>query len=609
MPAKVFAELSEKSDRINVHFRYEVEIKDAIKSIPGAAFVPRDKGGPYWRLPLDLQSARSLREKFGRDLQLGDALVEWGRLTVSNEKKLRTLAVANDVPAGELKIDKKLPELAKWMRSYQRADVAFLGTVNALNLNEPRLGKTTETIAAVYEADLEDGLQLVIAPQKSLETVWRMEIERWTGAQVFTLSGETPAPERELIWNTLEQMVLEVANPRQPLWLITTADMLRREIERLYKIGWNSFTVDEYHKTGLLRASGVNDEKKNSKFVLATRRIKAERKFGLTGTPMGGRPIKLWSGLNFIAPQVFTSKWRWAETWLEVEEDDHGHKVVGNILKGQEDQFYQAHSSYIVRRSREEVLPQLPPKQPIPVWCTMSPKQKKQYDQFALDLEIRIEDTRVKTENVLSEYTRLKQFSNAYSEVVDVQERDDGSLAYKLSPLESGKIPYLLERLAEVGIDPEDPAGQAQAIVSSQFRTYIEWVSRQLTEAGIQNILLTGKSSKHDSALAQKVFKAENANEGFRVCCMVTTMGVGLTMDNVESVHLLDETWIPDDQDQLSDRAVNTTLNHQVNVFTYRSLDTVEEYIYKVNLDRAVTNKDILDLRRQGFRATLKAAA
>jgi SNF2 family DNA or RNA helicase len=324
---------------------------------------------------------------------------------------------------------------------------------------------------------------------------------------------------------------------------------------------------------------------------------------------MGGRAIKLWSGFNFIAPQVFTSKWRWAETWLDVKEDDNGYKQIGDIIKGKEDQFYLAHAPYIVRRSREEVLPDLPPKQPIPVWCKMSTKQKKQYDQFALDLEIRIEDTRVKTENVLSEYTRLKQFSNAYNEVVDVQEREDGSLGYKLSPLESGKIPYLLERLAEVGIDPEDPAGEAQAIVSSQFRTYIEWVSQQLTAAGIQNILLTGKSNKRDSELAQRVFKAENASEGFRVCCMVTTMGVGLTMDNVESVHLLDETWIPDDQDQLSDRAVNTTRNHQVNVFTYRSLDTVEEYIYSVNLDRSVTNKDILDLRRQGFKATQKAAA
>ena len=45
-----------------------------------------------------------------------------------------------------------------------------------------------------------------------------------------------------------------------------------------------------------------------------------------------------------------------------------------------------------------------------------------------------------------------------------------------------------------------------------------------------------------------------------------------------------------------------------MNVFTYRSRDTIEEYIYQMNLDRALTNKDVLDLRRQGFRATRKGA-
>lgn len=599
MPSKVFAELSDDSKRINVHFRYDPQIKDLIKGIPGAGFVGRDKGGPYWRLPLDLHSARALRQRFGRDLQLGDALVEWGRQAVSNERKLQKLAVADDVPWGELKIDTKLPELAKWLRPYQRADIAFLATVSALNLNEPRLGKTTETIGAVYEADLEHGPQLVIAPQKSLDTVWRMEIERWTDGKVFALSGETPKDQRD--WQSF------VMDDDRPRWVVTTADMFRREIDQLAEIRWNSFTVDEYHKTGLLRASGSFEEKKNSKFVMATRRLESERRWGLTGTPMGGRVIKLWSGLNFIGPHSFTSKWRWADSWLDVEEDDDGHKIPGDIIEGKEDEFYKAHAPYIVRRSREEVLPQLPPKQPIPVWCDMLPKQKKQYEQFALDLELRIDDHRIKTDNVLAEYTRLKQFARAYSDVEILGEDEDGGLKYTLLPLESNKLPYLLEKLMEVGIDPEDMAGDAQAIVASQSRVFTEFLSQQLTAVGIKNILLTGKSKKRESELAQRVFKAGNDSEGYRVCCMVTTMGVGITMDNVESVHLFDETWIPDDQDQLSDRAVNTTRNHQVNVFTYRSRDTIEEYIYQVNFDRAMTNKDVLDLRRQGFRATRKA--
>jgi hypothetical protein len=106
---------------------------------------------------------------------------------------------------------------------------------------------------------------------------------------------------------------------------------------------------------------------------------------------------------------------------------------------------------------------------------------------------------------------------------------------------------------------------------------------------------------------AQEAFKAGNDNEGLRVVCMVTTMGVGITLDNVETIHVLDETWNPDDQEQLTDRAVNTTRNHQVTAFMYRSRNGIEEYINDVATLKADVNKNILDVRRLAYRASLEA--
>lgn len=599
---QAFAELNEKGDRIEVHFHWDPQVKDAVKSIPGARFVPREKGGPFWQLPRDLTTARLLRERIGRGLELGEGIKEWGREAVRDQRKLMAIALRDDAPLEELKITSKLPTLAKWLRPYQRADVAFFGTTSALNLNEPRLGKTAETIALAYEADLEGGPQLVVAPQKALETVWRMEIERWTDDKVFTFSGDTPKADRDLMRKSVSKM----GKRSEPFWLVTTADMIRRELPMFTEFEWNTFTVDEYHKTGMLRSVGNNDPKKNSKFILAVRQIKAKRRYAMSGTPIGGRAIKLWNGLNFIAPEVFTAKWTWANQWLDVAEDDRGHPIPGSIAQGREDDFQKAHQQYIVRRQRVEVLPQLPPKLLVPVWCDMSTKQRKQYNSFAEDLEIRIDEHRVRAANVLVEYTRLKQFANAYCDLEVTGEDEEGNIKYKVIPtFDSGKLPFLLERLAEDGIDSEQPVGTTQAIVASQFREYIEMVSRYLTDRGISNILLSGKTSKKESERAQRAFKSGNDNEGLRVCCMVTTMGVGLTLDNVTTVHLMDETWIPDDQEQLSDRAINTTLNHQVSVLTYRSRGTLEEDIYKVNLERAWTNRDVLDLRRM----KLKGAA
>lgn len=599
MPAG-FAELNERGDRIEVHFQYNKGVVDGVKSIGGARFVKRENGGPYWLLPRDLQVAKRLRAVFGDGLELGDAIKEWGRTAVEQQRKLQTLAASDDVPVEELKLYKKLPELAVWLRAYQRADVAFLGTTSALNLNEPRLGKTAEAIGQVFEGDLEDGPQLVVAPQKALDSVWRMEIERWTNMPVMTWSGETPKADRAKF---LDTWYLEWMEVHKGFWFITTADMVRREVKMLQEIDWKTFTVDEYHKTGLLRASGVNDEKKNSKFVLACRKIKSEKRYAMSGTPIGGRAIKLWSGLNFIAPEVFTSKWRWAEEWLDVETDENGYKEVGGIKKDSEEKFYAAHAPYIVRRLRTEVLPQLPPKLQVPVWCDMSGKQKRQYEQFAADLELRIEENRVKVNNTLTEFLRLKQFADAECDVRVVGEDEEtGEPKLKLTPISSGKMPYLIERLAEEGIDADQPEGETQALVISQFREYIEWVSSYLSSSGIPNILLSGKSTKAESERAQRAFKAGNDSEGLRVCCMVTTMGVGLTLDNVTSCHVLDETWTPDDQEQATDRAINTTRNHQVSVLTYRSLNTIEDVIYRQNIFKAMTNEMMLDIARNMFK-------
>jgi SNF2 family DNA or RNA helicase len=545
-----------------------------------------------------MTSMRRLREEFKDDLVLGAAIKVWAKTAVRSEATLREMSVADDWPLDDLKIATKLPEMAAWFRPYQRADVKFLGTTSSLNLLEPRLGKTTETIGAIYEGDLEDGPHLIVAPQKSLDSVWRMEWERWTDMTVYTLSGETPKADRLPMMREIVKRI----DKGQPFVFATTADMVRRGIDAGLSTGlelaieWNSFTIDEFHKTGLPEIQNV--------FPKKAANIRAKRKYGLSGTPMSGKPIKLWGALHFLYPDLFTSKWRWAEQWLVVEQGFQNHKKIGGIRKGREDEFYAHLAPHAVRRLRTEVLPQLPPKQYIDVWCDMTTTQRSQYAAFARDAEIRIDEYHLSATSVLAEYTRLKQFSNARCEVeiLGVDE-ETGHVDMKLKPtFDSGKLPQLLEKLAEQGIDPDDPTGTSQAIVSSQFRETIDMVYNYLTENKIKCIKITGKVSKSESEKAQKVFKAGNDSEGFRVCCMVTTIGVGLTLDNVETVHMMDSTWVPDDEDQLTDRAINTTRNHQVSVFRYTSRDSIEQYIEEVNAEKADLNEQILDVRRRMYR-------
>ena len=229
---------------------------------------------------LDLVAMRRLRDEFGNGLK-PERRSSTGEGS-STRATLRSLGSLADVPIDELKIAKKLPDLAEWFRPYQRADVKFMATTNCLNLLEPRLGKTTEVIGAVYEADLEQGAHLVVAPKSTLDQVWRYEVERWTDHVVVTYSGDLNQKEKAECERTVDRCL----DKGWPFWFVTTADMVRREsIPQLQQ--WNSFTIDEYHKTGL-------PERKNV-FHKAAVAIPVIRKYALSGTPMGGKPIKLWA--------------------------------------------------------------------------------------------------------------------------------------------------------------------------------------------------------------------------------------------------------------------------------------------------------------------------
>src|SRR6516164_4434773 len=427
MSKRVFAELSPSGDAIEVHFRYDIDLLNLMRELPGARYINQQQGGPHWLVPLNLDSARRLNENMGPDLVLGLALRQWGKEATKREASLQTMAITDDLPLGKLKIAKELPELAEWLRGYQRADTQFLAATSALNLNQQRLGKTPETIAAVFEAGLGDGPHLVCAPKTSLNTVWRFEIERWTAKLekphvVITYSGEmsqsTRAAAIEEFWKCVDE--------EWPVWFVCTYQTVRDGAEPFmdpaeFPDGWASFTIDEFHKSGLPRASGKKDPKSNSKFALAVKEVNAQRRYALSGTPMGGKPIKLWGALNFIYPRQYTSKWQWAKTWLDVNNNGYGSDI-GTIQRGREDEFYRAMAPYVVRRLRSEVLPQLPAAQWIDVECEMTPKQEKQYREFAARAEATIEDQQLNALGILAEYTRLKVFADAYCDRIETRE-------------------------------------------------------------------------------------------------------------------------------------------------------------------------------------------
>jgi len=606
---RIFAELSESGKNIDVHFPYNPEAVAAIKRMPNRKFVDKHHGGPLWRLPLDLVTGTRLREEFGNGLVLGDALKQWGRDEVSKQRNLRSLARATD--AELVNLPRVHPKLFEYVskRPYQRADIKLMAEANVGNFNQPGTGKTIETIASWIESGLWDqGPHLVIAPVRSLENVWFEELE-WLDLDVYT--SEDPAVRRQEIAEGLER-----AERGEPVVLCINADMIRVEkiwdakkskgdpppkseeacrdykgniygfrdelSERLCKVHYKTFTIDEGHKTGM--------PNRNSLFSNTIRLIRADRRAVLTGTPIGGVTRKLWAYLNWLEPDEYGSEWAWINNWLETEDGFGKSKIVNDIQPGREDAFYEAHARHMVRRLKREALPGLPPQVHVTVKCSMTNLQKAQYAKFHADAEIRIDEERLTATGVLAEYARLKQFANAKQELID---------GVPFPTTDSGKLLMLMEKLDEEGIRKLAPEPGARAIIASESSRMIEMVADYLTEQGFEVGLMTGKVK--DTRPVIKRFKSKK-KEPYIICMTTQTGGVSLNLQEADSIHALDETWNPDDLEQLFDRGDRGSRTTPLRCYTYRTKDTIQEYIAEVNEGKKVTNKNVMDLRRQMFK-------
>jgi SNF2 family DNA or RNA helicase len=568
------AELNREAGQIEVRFEYDKHVLESVRKVPGAKFTPPHKGGPFWRCPVDTTTVKRLQEAFpegnGHDLKLGVVLKAWGRKRVGQETELRSLSTADDAALKHL--PKRLPELMKFIekskppRPYQRADIAYMAQTDCINANQPGLGKTIETIGAIYEAGIHKGAKLVVAPKTSLDVVWEFELTRFGQKQpVFIMSGDDSQEAR------LEMLTeaYQLAEQDKDFWFVTTASSIRFITEgdetgpaypELHEIIWSVVVFDEYHKMGL------SNPKTN--LFKAANALEAQRKFLLSGTPMGGKPIKLWGALHFLDPQRFTSKWRWAGEWLEIEEEEYesqgeertSRKIHG-VKDGREDEFWAHLAPYMIRRTKKEVNPQLPDKQYVEVWCEMTPRQQKQYDAMALNGTLRVKPT-----------------------------------------ADSGKLPQVMRLLEERGItgNADEDEGDEKVVISSQFKMVADMVHEQLTSKGIDAIRLKGSKNKRSEQV--RTFQEEG---GPRVMVMTTTMGgVSITLHRASTVIILDETWDPDDQEQLEDRVHGRGKLNNVTVYYLRSKNSIEEYIQQVTFGKSRINQDILDLRRQGFRAT-----
>jgi SWI/SNF-related matrix-associated actin-dependent regulator 1 of chromatin subfamily A len=138
-----------------------------------------------------------------------------------------------------------------------------------------------------------------------------------------------------------------------------------------------------------------------------------------------------------------------------------------------------------------------------------------------------------------------------------------------------------------------DASGDNVCVIASQHAKTVEMVYELLTGMCIPTAMITGDTS---GKKRKEVIQNFQAGTGARVVVMTTTAGgVAITLDRADTVHILDETFNPDDQAQLEDRIHRASRIHQVTCYYYRTRGTIEEDIYELTREKEVTNQQILN--------------
>lgn len=575
------------------------------KAVAGHRFNPHKK---RWSFPLSMDTCRDLRAQFGEDLSISPGLNAWAREALSREKfaeQAKDTGYA-DLPA----LETQFPALAKATaeRPYQRVAARWGSEKgNFLLADQQGLGKTLETLATVVEHDPEPEstrYHLIVAPKVAVSAVWEAEISRWLGrgsVQVLALTGSLQARQIalcDLLGRSLDvSHVFVLANiesarikpeyhdesdpmHKDPKWHARNA-----VLPAIHSIHWGTIVVDECQRA-LIRVTGKYTQARAGFHLLSEN---SNRRIALSGTPMRGKPEQLWGTLHWLQPRQYPSYWRWVGKYWEFKSNGfskwnlNGHQPNGQVRLAADMQ------SIMLRRTKEEVLPDLPPKtyagwsldpdrpdSPFGVWIAPTKGQLAQLDQLDRNAGISGEHGEVVVSGALADYTRRKQIADSTVQV----------LPGAVEPtLDSGKYEWLLDWLA--GSDG------AKVVVASQFTNFVQTIRDGIEDAGYTTAEITGDTP--DGVRTKNIERFQTTDEIQVFLLNTKAGGVAVTLDSADYLVLLDETTIPDDQEQVEDRIHRASRMHNVTIYYLRTKGTIDEEIAYVAAARADVQQWLLD--------------
>jgi len=447
------------------------------------------------------------------------------------------------------------------LRGYQKRALDFLAYLSELGFggvlaDDMGLGKTLMVIAYLLWRRHTEGAapSLVIAPTSVTHT-WENEIARF-------------APE-------LKTLRLHSGSERAARYddvgtadvVITSYALARLDAEQLANHHFRSLILDE----------AQNAKNPSSQIAKVVRGLRADHRLALTGTPIENSLRDLWAIFAFVEPGLLGTEASFRRRFEQPIAD--GDESAIAVLRSRLEPF-------VLRRTKEDVAPELPARTEVVLECDLSPLQKRLYrgvaeaarrEVMAIVDAGGIENATV---HVLAALTRLRQIC-AHPGLLFAEHREDAEA--------SAKFEAFLETVEEI------LSGGHRLLVFSAFASMLRIMRSALEKRGIGYGYLDGSTKDRDRQTEVANFMKPDGPPLF--LCSLKAGGVGLTLTAADYVILYDPWWNPAIERQAIDRTHRIGQHRAVTAYRLVTTGTVEEKIRvladrKTSLSKSIIKAD-----------------
>lgn len=505
------------------------------------------------------------------------------------------------------------------LRPYQQDGVNWLAFLNKYNLHgvlcdDMGLGKTLQTLCMVASdhhmraeeyartqaPDKRRMPSLIVCPP-SLSGHWQQEIAQF--APFLTCAAYVGGPaERSSRRHLLADSDL----------VITTYDVCRNDNDVLAELTWNYCVLDEGHL--------IKNPK--AKITQAVKKINSNHRLILSGTPIQNNVLELWSLFDFLMPgflgteRVFQDRFAKPIAASRNAKSSSKEQEVGALAI---EALHKQVLPFLLRRLKEEVLNDLPPKILQNYYCDMSDLQRQLFQDFlkkekkTVEASVGSKDKEAK-QHIFQALQYMRKLCNSPALVVKEGNAQYDAVQKQLAATGSNlrdvahapKLRALRDLLIECGIgveskSAEDPASTFvsphRALVFCQMKEMIDMVETEVLGKllpGVQHLRLDGSV---EATKRQSIVNKFNNDPSYD-CLLLTTSvgGLGLNLTGADTVIFVEHDWNPQKDIQAMDRAHRIGQKKVVNVFRLITRATLEEKIlslqrFKIDVASTVVNQ------------------